>query len=194
MCSGWPVKMRPTKNLKWFPIPQERERLAPPRLTVVAIWNNPAAFVNNHQTQPYEAPMTAIALALHLFGGVVWVGGMFAAYMCLRPAAGPLEPPQRLTLWRAFFARFLPWVWVSVVLLLVSGYWILFVTIGGVPWRGCAHPHHAHARLADGRAVRLAVPRAVAGVQARRRCQGLADARRSSTASARSSSSTCRSG
>ena len=30
-----------------------------------------------------------IALALHVLGAVVWVGGMFAAYMCLRP------PPAR---------------------------------------------------------------------------------------------------
>ena len=87
--------------------------------------------------------MTAIALALHIFGAVVWVGGMFAAYVCLRPAAGPLEAPQRLTLWRAFFARFLPWVWVSVVLLLASGYWILFVTIGGFRGAGM-HIHVMH--------------------------------------------------
>ena len=60
--------------------------------------------------------MTALALALHILGAVVWVGGMFAAYMCLRPAAGPLEPPQRLKLWRAFFQKFFPWVWLSILL------------------------------------------------------------------------------
>lgn len=75
--------------------------------------------------------MTAIALALHILGAVVWVGGMFAAYLCLRPAAGALEPPQRLRLWRAFFQKFLPWVWLSILLLLASGYWIVFVTSGG---------------------------------------------------------------
>jgi uncharacterized membrane protein len=75
--------------------------------------------------------MTALALALHILGAVVWVGGMFAAYVCLRPAAGPLEPPVRLKLWRAFFGKFLPWVWVAVVLLLASGYWVLFTTFGG---------------------------------------------------------------
>jgi uncharacterized membrane protein len=32
--------------------------------------------------------MTAVALALHIFGAVVWVGGMFAIYVCLRPALG----------------------------------------------------------------------------------------------------------
>jgi uncharacterized membrane protein len=74
---------------------------------------------------------TSFALALHILGGTVWVGGMFAAYMCLRPAAGPLEPPQRLRLWRTFFAKFFPWVWVSVLLLLASGYWMLLTSFGG---------------------------------------------------------------
>ena len=87
--------------------------------------------------------MNAFALALHILGAVVWVGGMFAAYVCLRPAAGPLEAPQRLTLWRAFFGKFLPWVWVSVVLLVISGYWILFGTLGGFRGAGM-HIHIMH--------------------------------------------------
>jgi uncharacterized membrane protein len=75
--------------------------------------------------------LLSLALALHILSAVVWVGGMFAAYLCLRPAAGGLEPPQRLTLWRGFFQRFFPWVWVAVVLLLASGYWMLVSTFGG---------------------------------------------------------------
>ena len=74
---------------------------------------------------------TTLALTLHVLGAVVWVGGMFAAYVCLRPAAGVLEPPQRLRLWRNFFAKFFPWVWVAVLLLLASGYWMLVNTFGG---------------------------------------------------------------
>lgn len=75
--------------------------------------------------------LLSLALALHILSAVVWVGGMFAAYLCLRPAAGALEPPQRLALWRGFFQRFFPWVWVAVVLLLASGYWMLVSTFGG---------------------------------------------------------------
>jgi len=74
---------------------------------------------------------TTLALTFHILGAVVWVGGMFAAYVCLRPAAGVLEGPQRLKLWRGFFAKFFPWVWVSLVLLLGSGYWMLLTTFGG---------------------------------------------------------------
>ena len=41
------------------------------------------------------------------------------------------RPPQRLQLWRNFFAKFFPWVWVSVLLLLASGFWMLLTTFGG---------------------------------------------------------------
>jgi len=75
--------------------------------------------------------MIILALTLHILSAVVWVGGMFAAYMCLRPAAGPMEPPQRLALWRRFFQKFFPWVWASVILLLATGYWMLVVYFGG---------------------------------------------------------------
>jgi len=74
---------------------------------------------------------TTFALTLHILAAVVWVGGMFAAYVCLRPAAGALEGPQRLLLWRNFFAKFFLWVWVSIVLLLASGFWMMFSTFGG---------------------------------------------------------------
>ena len=84
--------------------------------------------------------MTAVALALHILAAVVWVGGMFAAYMCLRPAAGGLESPQRMRLWRAFFEKFFPWVWIAILLLLLSGYWMLFVTFGGFAGAGL-HVH-----------------------------------------------------
>lgn len=63
-----------------------------------------------------------IARWLHLLGVAVWVGGMFFAYMALRPAAvAVLEPPLRLPLWHQTLRRFFLWVWVAVVLILVSG-------------------------------------------------------------------------
>lgn len=64
----------------------------------------------------------SLSLFLHVIGVVVWVGGMFFAYMALRPvAASVLEPPKRLTLWVGVFDRFFPYVWVSVMLILLSG-------------------------------------------------------------------------
>ena len=70
-------------------------------------------------------------LALHAAAAVVWVGGMFFALMVLRPAADGLEPPERLALWRRVFARFFAWVWVAVIVLLATGYWMLLSYFGG---------------------------------------------------------------
>ncbi len=63
-----------------------------------------------------------LAKFLHLVSVVIWVGGMFFAYMALRPVAAlRLEPPQRLQLWEGVFSRFFPWVWAAVALILFSG-------------------------------------------------------------------------
>ena len=68
-----------------------------------------------------------IAILLHLLGVTVWIGGMFFAYLCLRPAAGALEPPVRLPLWAATLQRFFRWVWLSVALILGSGSYMVAV-------------------------------------------------------------------
>lgn len=74
----------------------------------------------------------SIAITLHILSAVFWVGGMFFAYMALRPvAASLLEPPTRLTLWVQVFGRFFPWVWAAVVLLLLTGFWMILVYLGG---------------------------------------------------------------
>jgi uncharacterized membrane protein len=66
---------------------------------------------------------------LHLVSVVVWVGGMFFAWMCLRPvAAANLEPPARLKLWAGVFGRFFPWVWGCVLAIVLSGSTALVAT------------------------------------------------------------------
>lgn len=73
-----------------------------------------------------------IALLLHLLAAVVWVGGMFFAYVVLRPvAAAQLEPPARLTLWAGVFKVFFPWVFAAIVTLLLTGYWMVLSFFGG---------------------------------------------------------------
>lgn len=63
---------------------------------------------------------------LHVISFTVWVGGMFFAYMALRPvAAARLEPPQRLSLWEGVFSKFFPWVWLCIALLLGSGLYMM---------------------------------------------------------------------
>jgi len=63
---------------------------------------------------------------LHLLSVLVWVGGMFFAYVVLRPSiVETLEPPQRLKLWDAVFSRFFRWVWLAVGSLIISGFWLI---------------------------------------------------------------------
>lgn len=64
-----------------------------------------------------------LLILLHLSSVIVWVGGMFFAYFCLRPAAAQLiEPSQRLPLWVATFDQFFRMVAVAVALILISGF------------------------------------------------------------------------
>jgi uncharacterized membrane protein len=84
----------------------------------------------------------SIAAILHTISAVVWVGGMFFAYVVLRPATGPLDPAARLALWRRVFSGFFPWVFVAVVLLLITGF-VLFLG-------GYAAGPHVHVMMAIG--------------------------------------------
>jgi len=91
-----------------------------------------------------------LSLFLHVLSVVVWVGGMFFAYMALRPvAASVLEPPQRLTLWAGVFGKFFPWVWGAVALILASGLHML-MKLGGA-----TAPHYVFTMLALGVAMMM---------------------------------------
>ncbi|NMY04980.1 hypothetical protein HBO12_18625 [Pseudomonas sp. WS 5059] len=78
--------------------------------------------------------MTVFSLAytLHVLAALVWVGGMFFAWMILRPAAvAALEGPARLKLWMNVFPRFFVWVWVAVLILPISGVGLLQLRFNG---------------------------------------------------------------
>ncbi len=75
--------------------------------------------------------INAIAIALHIVAAVIWVGGMFFAYVVLRPTTATIDPPQRLQLWAGVFKRFFPWVWFAIIVLFVSGYWLIFNWFSG---------------------------------------------------------------
>jgi uncharacterized membrane protein len=75
--------------------------------------------------------VATVALILHIFSAVVWVGGMFFALLALRPATAPLEPGSRLELWSRVLDRFFAWVILAIVLLLASGYGMIFGVFGG---------------------------------------------------------------
>ena len=75
-------------------------------------------------------------LLLHLLAVIAWVGGMFFAHFCLRPAAVQvLPPPQRLPLMLAALTRFLNAMAVAVPLALLSGFILLAATgLARAPW------------------------------------------------------------
>jgi len=82
----------------------------------------------------------------HFLAALIWVGGMFFAYVVLRPAAVQvLEPPLRLRLWDNVFRRFFVWVWVAVAVLLVSGFYLIYM-YGGFAVVG----RHIHAMMVLG--------------------------------------------
>ena len=84
----------------------------------------------------------SLSVALHALAAVVWVGGMFFAYVLLRPSLGELAAGDRLALWQRVLARFFPWVLGCIAVLLVTGYYMLFA-LGGFAGAG-VHVHVMH--------------------------------------------------
>jgi len=66
--------------------------------------------------------MRSALVFVHLCSVALWIGGMFFAQFCLRPAAFELlEPPQRLALMVGALARFFRWVGLAILLLWLTG-------------------------------------------------------------------------
>ncbi len=95
---------------------------------------------------------SSISIVLHLLSAVIWVGGMFFAYMFLRPvAASQLEPPARLSLWLGVFKKFFPFVWLSILFLPLTGYLMIFDIWGSM----AATPLYVHIMNGIGTAMIL---------------------------------------
>lgn len=93
----------------------------------------------------------AFAKLLHLLSVLVWVGGMFFAYVVLRPTAvETLEPPPRLRLWTGVFRRFFQWVWGAIATLIVSGFYMMSL-LGGMS----SSPLYVHLMLGIGTLMML---------------------------------------
>jgi len=80
---------------------------------------------------------------IHLFSVLIWVGGMFFAYVVLRPAAVEiLQAPERLRLWDSVFHRFFNLVWGAIGAILVTGLYMIY------QYGGMSHvPHYVHVML-----------------------------------------------
>jgi uncharacterized membrane protein len=63
---------------------------------------------------------------LHLGAGIVWLGGMALVILALRPVAIQLlQAPERLRLMSDVLSRFFFMVWISIALILATGFWML---------------------------------------------------------------------
>ena len=99
-------------------------------LRVILFIIYPAAAVRYFLGEPFSM---FFALSLHILTAIIWVGGMFFAYVCLRPVAVKLlEPPLRLRLWIGTFQRFFLFVWLAIVLLPVTGWYMADRSYGGL--------------------------------------------------------------
>ncbi len=58
---------------------------------------------------------------LHILAAVTWIGGMVFNLLVVRPSMGVVDSPQRLRLADRILRRFIPVVWISVGLLLITG-------------------------------------------------------------------------
>lgn len=86
--------------------------------------------------------MYAIAIALHAIAAAIWVGGMFFMLVVLRPSIMTLEPAARTPIMAITLRKFFPWVWMAIVILLITGYALVgaFGGFGSVP--GYVHIMH----------------------------------------------------
>src|SRR6516225_8094874 len=80
---------------------------------------------------PATATITGTLLIVHVLASVVWVGGMFFTHQVLRPSAAALEAAPLLELWSRVLGRFFLWVIAAILVLLASGFAMVFSIFGG---------------------------------------------------------------
>jgi uncharacterized membrane protein len=79
----------------------------------------------------------ACVKALHLLCAVLWVGGMFFAYVVLRPSMAAIEAPQRMLLHTRVFKSFFLVIWHAMPLILLTGGGMLALRwdMATAPWQ-----------------------------------------------------------
>lgn len=77
-----------------------------------------------------------IAVAVHVLAVVVWVGGMAFTLFMLRPGLAALAPPERLGVLARVLARFLPTVGIAILVIALTGGWLMarYDGLGNAPW------------------------------------------------------------
>ena len=87
----------------------------------------------------------AVLKALHLLCAVLWVGGMFFAYVVLRPSMAAIEAPQRMLLHTRVFKKFFLVIWHAMPLIIISGFAMI-----GLHWNMATAPWQINAMISLG--------------------------------------------
>lgn len=121
----------------------------------------------------------AYLIALHTLAATIWVGGLFFLVGIMRPAASSVPLAERLPLLSAAMGRFFLWVWIAIIVMLITGYamigllggmgavplyinvmqglaWVMFLIYGHMffsPWKRVRAALHAGALGDAGRAM-----------------------------------------
>jgi len=82
----------------------------------------------------------AILKTLHLLSIILWIGGMAFVLFFLRPALGSLLPPARVTLMHDVLRRFFGAVSASIIIVLVTGLWMMADFASGAAASGVRMP------------------------------------------------------
>lgn len=64
----------------------------------------------------------AYLIALHAVAATIWVGGLFFLVGILRPAASSVPLAERLPLLSVAMGRFFLWIWIAIIVILITGY------------------------------------------------------------------------
>ncbi|HBK04930.1 MAG TPA: hypothetical protein DDZ81_03590 [Acetobacteraceae bacterium] len=83
--------------------------------------------------------------ALHLLCAVLWVGGMFFAYVVLRPSMAAIEAPQRMMLHTRVFRKFFLVIWHAMPVAILTGFAMI-----GIRWDMATAPWQINAMMALG--------------------------------------------
>lgn len=95
--------------------------------------------------------MLAAIITLHILAVIIWIGGMFFAHFVLRPVVNQLlDLESRLTFLATVFAKFFAFVWVSIILLWLTGITTIILQ-GGMG----QVPPHVHVMLGIGAVMTL---------------------------------------
>src|SRR3954469_20546324 len=75
--------------------------------------------------------------ALHLLCAVLWVGGMFFAYVVLRPSLAAIEAPQRMLLHTRVFKKFFLVIWHAMPIIILTGFAMIALhwDMATAPWQ-----------------------------------------------------------